>query len=32
MENYEIIIKVGENFEKEWQYEVWENLQKKVRI
>lgn len=32
MENDEIIIKVGDNFEKEWQHEVWENLQKKVRI
>ena len=27
MENDEIIIKVDENFEKEWQHEVWENLQ-----
>ena len=32
MENDEIIIKVGDNFEKEWQHKVWENLQKKVRI
>lgn len=30
MENDEIIIKVGENFEREWQHE--KNLQKKVRI